>query len=71
MRVPERNVKAIFRAAHKAGWQMYIHLGGGESFDVVTEALEEAYSEFPREDARHVITHARWPSQRNLETLPK
>lgn len=71
MRVPEKNVKAIFRAAQKAGWQMYIHLGGGESFDVVTEALEEAYSEFPREDARHVITHARWPSQRNIETLKK
>ena len=71
MRVPEKNVKAIFRAAQKAGWQMYIHLGGGESFDVVTEALEEAYREFPREDARHVITHARWPSQSNIETLKK
>ena len=71
MRVPEKNVKAIFRAAQKAGWQMYIHLGSGESFDVVTEALEEAYSEFPREDARHVITHARWPSQRNIETLKR
>ncbi len=71
MRVPEKNVKAIFRAAQKAGWQMYIHLGSGESFDVVTEALEEAYREFPREDARHVITHARWPSQSNIETLKK
>ena len=71
MRVPEKNVKAIFRAAQKAGWQMYIHLGSGESFDLVTEALEEAYREFPREDARHVITHARWPSQSNIETLKK
>ncbi|MDA2933206.1 amidohydrolase family protein [Acidobacteria bacterium AH-259-D05] len=71
MRVPEKNVKAIFRAAHKAGWQMYIHLGGGESFDVVTDALEEAYREFPREDARHVITHARYPSRHNIEVLKK
>ena len=71
MRVPERNVKAIFRAAHKAGWQLYIHATARESFDVVTEALEEIYTEFPRQDARHVITHARYPSQRNIETLKK
>ena len=71
MRVPPDKVKAILKAAHKSGWQMFIHLGGGESFDVVTESLEEAYKEFPREDARHVITHARYPSKQNIETLKK
>ena len=71
MRVPPDKVKAIIKAAHKSGWQMFIHLGGGESFDVVTESLEEAYREFPREDARHVITHARYPSRENIEVLKK
>ena len=71
MRVPPDKVKAILKAAHKTGWQLFIHLGGGESFDVVTDSLEEAYREFPREDARHVITHARFPSDRNIETLKK
>jgi predicted amidohydrolase YtcJ len=71
MRVPPAKVKAIIKAAHKAGWQMYIHLGGGESYDVVTDAIDEAYKEFPREDARHVITHATWPSQKDLDILSK
>jgi hypothetical protein len=71
MRVPPDKVRTILKAAHKAGWQMFIHLGGGESFDVVTESLEAAYREFPRENARHVITHARYPSQKNIETLKK
>ena len=71
MRVPPAKVKAIIKAAHGAGWQMYIHLGGGESFDVVTDAIDEAYKAFPREDARHVITHARWPSQKDLDILSK
>ena len=71
MRVPPDKVKAVLKAAHKAGWQMFIHLGAGESFDVVTESLEEAYREFPREDARHVITHARFPSDENIRVLKK
>ncbi len=71
MRVPPEKVKAILKAAHKAGWQLYIHLSSGESFDLVTDALEEAYTEFPRQDARHVITHARWPSQKDIEILKK
>ena len=71
MRVPPAKVKAIIKAAHIAGWQMYIHLGGGESYDVVTDAIDEAYKEFPREDARHVITHATWPSQKDLDILSK
>ena len=71
MRVPPDKAKAILKAAHRSGWQMFIHLSGGESFDVVTDALEEAYREFPREDARHVITHAGWPSQKDLDILSK
>ena len=71
MRVPPEKAKAVLKAAHKAGWQMYIHLSDGVSFDVVTDALDEAYKEFPRQDARHVITHAGWPSQKDLDILSK
>jgi predicted amidohydrolase YtcJ len=50
---------------------MYIHLGAEGSFDIVTDALDEAYREFPRADARHVITHADDPTDRNIATLKK
>jgi hypothetical protein len=41
----------VLKAAHKAGWQMFIHLTAKGSFDIVADALDEAYREFPREDA--------------------
>jgi predicted amidohydrolase YtcJ len=70
-KVPAPTVRNVLKAAHKAGWQMFIHLGAEGSFDVVTQALDEAYREFPREDARHVITHARNPSKENIAVLKK
>ena len=46
-------------------------MGGGESYDLAMEGLEEAYSEFPRQDVRHVITHARFPTDKTLEVLKR
>jgi predicted amidohydrolase YtcJ len=69
--VPKESVRAVLKAAHKAGWQMYIHLSADGSFDAVTEALDEAYREFPRHDARHVITHAGDPTDANIAVLKK
>ena len=60
-------MKKVIKAVHRAGWQLYIHVGGGESYDLAMEGLEEAHQEFPREDARHIITHARFPTDRILE----
>jgi predicted amidohydrolase YtcJ len=69
--VPRDTIRRVLKEAHKAGWQMFIHLGAPGSFDMVTDALEEAYREFPRDDARHVITHARNPSPKNIAVLKK
>ncbi len=69
--VPRENVKKVIKAVHRAGWQLYIHVGGGESYDLAIEGLEEAHREFPRQDARHIITHARFPTDRTLEVLSR
>lgn len=70
-KTPANEVKQVIKAVHKAGWHLYIHTGGRESFDIATDGLEEAYKEFPRQDARHVITHARLPTDHTLEVLKK
>jgi predicted amidohydrolase YtcJ len=69
--VPKDTVRRVLKAAHKAGWQMFIHLTAKGSFDIVADALDEAYREFPREDARHIITHAANPSPANIAVLKK
>jgi len=69
--VPRENVKRVIKAVHRAGWQLYIHVGGGESYDLAVEGLEEAHQEFPRQDARHIITHARSPTDKILEVLKR
>ncbi len=69
--VPRENVKRVIKAVHRAGWQLYIHVGGGESYDLAVEGLEEAHQEFPRQDARHIITHAALPTDKNLDVLQR
>ena len=70
-KLPHEDVKRVIKAVHRAGWRLYIHVGRGESYDLAIEGLEEAYREFPREDVRHVITHARFPTDQNLEVLKR
>jgi hypothetical protein len=69
--VPKEDIKAVIKKVHSAGWQLYIHVSGGESYDTAIAGLEEAYAEFPRDDARHVITHARYPTDHTLEVLKR
>jgi predicted amidohydrolase YtcJ len=70
-KLPVDQVKQVFKAVHRAGWQMMVHVGGAEAFDVVLEAIDEAYEDFPEGPGRHLITHARNPSEENLEILVK
>ena len=70
-KLPREDVKRVIKAVHRAGSRLYIHVGRGESYDLAIEGLEEAYHEFPREDVRHVITHARFPTDKNLEVLER
>lgn len=64
-------VKTVVKAIHRAGWQLMVHTGGGESFDVAVEAIDEASKEFPAGPRRHVITHARNPSDADLEIMKR
>ena len=68
-KLPQDEVKQVFKAVHRAGWQMMVHVGGGEAFDVALEAIDEAYEDYPEGPQRHLITHARNPSEENLEIL--
>ncbi len=68
-KLPHDDVKTVVKAIHRAGWQLMVHVGGGEAFDVVLEAIDEAYQEFPNGPQRHLITHARDPSEENMEIM--
>ena len=70
-KLPHDDVKEVFKAVHRAGWQLMVHVGGGEAFDVVMEAIDEAYDAYPDGPQRHLITHAREPSEANIEIMVK
>src|SRR5262249_19514397 len=44
-------------AAHKAGWQVWVHANGDRAQDMVLTAYEAAQMAAPRPDARHRIEH--------------
>jgi len=44
-------------AAHKAGWQIWIHAIGDRAQDIALDAFEAALKLAPRADARHRIEH--------------
>lgn len=67
--VPEEIGKEVLIEAHKRGWQLYVHITTPETFDYASEAMEEAYRLYPREDARHIFTHVGMPTQENLKTM--
>lgn len=69
--VPAEKGKRVLIEAHKEGWQLYVHSTTPETFDYLTEAIEEAYRLYPRENARHVFTHIPYPTQSNIETMKR
>ena len=55
-RDPQLLAKQIL-AAHKAGWQIWIHAIGDRAQDIALDAFEAAQKALPRTDARHRIEH--------------
>jgi hypothetical protein len=55
-RDPELLAKQVL-AAHRAGWQIWIHAIGDRAQDIALDAFEAAQKELPRADARHRIEH--------------
>ena len=69
--VPAEKGRRVLIEGHKRGWQLYVHIRAPEAFDYATQALEEAFRLYPREDARHVFTHINKPTLENLETMKR
>ena len=69
--VPAEKGKQVLIEAHKQGWQLYVHIPTPETFDYASEAMEEAFRLYPRQDARHIFTHIGMPTQENLQTMKR
>ncbi len=69
--VPTERAMAVMIEAHRQGWQLYVHIGTPESFDLACEAVEEAYRLYPNGPTRHIFTHIGRPTKENLETMKR
>ncbi|MDA2934452.1 amidohydrolase [Acidobacteria bacterium AH-259-D05] len=69
--VPAEKGTKVLLDGHQKGWQLYVHIRAPEAFDYASQALEEAFRLYPRQDARHVFTHIPYPTQENLEIMKR
>lgn len=65
---PEKDILAIIRAGHLAGWQMSSHVAGDAGVDAVLDALETINRESPITERRYNLIHAYLP---NAETVAR
>jgi len=65
--VPPDQVKVVVEEAAKRKWQVTAHTAGEAAMDVLLDAYEFVNRITPIKEMRHCITHANFPSQRNLE----
>jgi predicted amidohydrolase YtcJ len=63
---PEQ-LRVVLEEAAKRGWQMTAHTAGEGAMDVLLDAYSDVDKKTPIKDMRWCITHANFPSQRNLE----
>ena len=63
---PEQ-LRMVVEEGAKRKWQMTAHTAGEGAMDVLLDAYEFVNRETPIKDLRFCITHANFPSQRNLE----
>ena len=55
--VPPAQLAAMIKAYHAAGLQMHCHVNGDQASEFVINVMEEAMTEAPRPDHRHVLQH--------------
>jgi predicted amidohydrolase YtcJ len=65
--VPPEQVKVVVEEAVKRKWQVTAHTAGEAAMDVLLDAYEFVNRHTPIKAMRHCITHANFPSLRNLE----
>ncbi|MCI0376450.1 MAG: amidohydrolase [Gemmataceae bacterium] len=69
--VQAEQVKVLVEEASRRGWQVTAHTAGEGAMDVLLDAYESVDRLIPIKEMRHCITHANFPSQKNLERCKK
>jgi predicted amidohydrolase YtcJ len=64
--VPPEQVKVVVEEAARRGWQVTAHTAGEGAMDVLLDAYEFVNRQTPIKARRFCITHANFPSARNL-----
>jgi predicted amidohydrolase YtcJ len=65
--VEPEQVKVVVEEAARKGWQVTAHTAGEAAMDVLLDAYDFVNRQLPIKELRFCITHANFPSQRNLE----
>lgn len=65
--VPQEQLRMVVEEGVKRKWQMTAHTAGEAGMDELLDAYEFVNRSVPIEDLRLCITHANFPSKRNLE----
>lgn len=65
----EKTLRTLIVNYHKAGFQLAVHGNGDAAIQSIIDALQAAYQEFPRDDARHFVVHAQTIRPSQLQQL--
>jgi predicted amidohydrolase YtcJ len=65
---PEELVEMIV-AAHVAGWQVGVHAQGDRAIGIVLDAIDAAVRAQPRDDHRHRLEHAGYPTKEQIRRM--
>jgi hypothetical protein len=66
--IPPEQLRMVVEEAAQRRWQMTAHTAGEGAMDVLLDAYERCNLRTPIKDLRFCVTHANFPSRRNLET---
>lgn len=69
LRVPPEKLADRVYAGHKNGWSVGIHCIGDRGQDLICDAYREAQRRMPRQDVRHSIIHAYFPTEKALSIM--
>ena len=65
------DLHAMVKLFHQAGHQISIHAAGDMAVDIILNALEASFKEYPRQNHRHRIEHAIAPPSGSLERIKR
>jgi predicted amidohydrolase YtcJ len=65
--IPPEQLRMVVEQAARRQWKVTAHTAGEASMDVLLDAYEAVNRQVPIKGRRFCITHANFPSQRNLE----